>query len=226
MPCSSASASCSDCLLSGGSSCGWCESTLSCQAGNKFGPSTPSDCDTWAWYFNYCPGDPADKCPKLLNCNDCILDGRSDPFTDGTSCGWCTEATGSQRCANGQISGPAVGARCVAGGWLFSQLSTPDECPAAPSSTTRTPTTTNQFVSFSPTPTLSATVTPAFTGNSSGGSGNASSNFFSPINAAAASFVLIFLCFAGIAVGYFLRSSRAYEKQPATIKLNPLQIKE
>jgi hypothetical protein len=204
MPCSASLTSCGTCLSSGGSSCGWCHSSLSCEEGNKFGPATPSSCGNWAWYYQYCPGDPEDKCPKLQTCAECVVNGRADPFEDPTSCGWCEAESGAQRCVSGQIGGPAIGARCV--NWFFSQFTNPDQCPAAPPSSSK-----SQSLSPSPTLTASAQVTFSLSGTSSGsGGGGGGGNALSPITvdavAVATTLTLLFFCAIGVAIGYWLRS--------------------
>ena len=214
MPCSAASSSCGTCLSSGGSSCGWCQSSLSCEDGDKFGPSTLSDCANWAWYYQYCPGDPEDKCPKLQTCAECVDNGRSVPFVDPTSCGWCITDSGSQRCVSGQINGPAVGARCASGGWFFSQFTTKDQCPAAAPSLTRTP-------SSSPS---SPALTHSLSGTSSGG-GAGGGNSISPITvdavAVAASLSLLVCCLIGVIFGMWLRNrSLPHSGVKDTVTLN------
>lgn len=224
MPCSSGSSSCSRCLELG-STCGWCQSSLSCIEGGRSGPAEPSSCDTWAWYYTYCAGDPADKCPPLSTCSQCLTSGRADPFVDPTSCGWCTDASNRQRCASGQIGGPAIGARCRAGGWLFSQFDTPALCPALPASPSRTSSPTPTLGgSPSPTPTLgsSPSPTPTLGGPTptSGGSGGGGSPGPGSGGAAAADLTqslvvalalsltlgLLLACACGVAVGWVLRA--------------------
>lgn len=91
-----------------------------------------------------------------MTCAECLVNGRSDPFGDITSCGWCSSADGSQRCANGQLTGPAIGRRCApAGGWLFSQFDPPSLCPAPPATT--------QTATVTPSPTATQTATPTAT---------------------------------------------------------------
>ena len=216
MPCSSGSSSCSSCLALG-SSCGWCQSSLSCTEGGLYGPTTPSDCATWAWYYTYCAGDPADKCPPLPSCTQCLTAGRAEPGIDPTSCGWCTDAAGAQRCASGQISGPAVGARCRAGGWLFAQFDVPAQCPALPPSAS-----SSAWPSPSPTPSpspssLSATPSAAPTPTSRGpGSGSSSGSGAAAAAALPQALVtavavaltlgLLLACACGLAAGWVLKT--------------------
>ena len=206
MPCSSGSGSCATCLDQG-SACGWCQSTLNCQEGDRLGPATPDDCDPWAWYYAYCAGDAADKCPKLTTCSTCLTDGVAVPFRDPTSCGWCTSASGDQRCANGQISGPAIGARCVTGGWLFAQLDVPSMRPAAPASTTRT---------ASATPSTGAPASTSPTA-SSAGAGGAASPLTAELLGLSITFGLLLACVCGVALGWYARRVLARRaSKPAT----------
>ena len=242
MPCSSGSSSCSSCL-SLGPSCGWCQSPRACTEGGRFGPAAPSNCDNWAWYYNYCAGDAGDNCPKLSTCFQCLSEGRANPGVTG-ACGWCIDATGAQRCTSGQVAGPAVGARCQA--WLFAQLDLPGRCPALPPSLTRTPSATPTWVqptgsgaspSSTPTPGGGGGSSPSSTpggggGGSSGGSGGGGGGGGSgaaaallPEALATAVAVLLTLglllaCACGLAAGWALRGrlqgahARVDGKQP------------
>jgi hypothetical protein len=216
MPCSSGSASCSACLALG-STCGWCQSSLTCIEGNRFGPSTPSGCDNWAWYYTYCAGDAADKCPPLATCAQCLTAGRAEPGTDPTSCGWCLDAAGGQRCASGQISGPAVGARCrTPGGWLFAQLDLPAQCPAPLQPTrTRTPSPSGSVgasgsPSALPTPTSGGSSSSSSGGGSGGGDGGgaAAAALQALVTSVALSLTLglLLACACGVEVGWVLRA--------------------
>ena len=210
MPCSAGSSSCSACLAQG-SSCGWCDSTLTCIEGTRNGPSTSSECATWGYYYDWCPGDPADKCPPLATCADCLVNGRSQPLVDPTSCGWCTDASSVQRCVTGRISGPASGGpRCRSGGWLFSQFDPPSLCPALPSSPSRTPTpsTTRSAANTAPTPGGSSSGGGGGGGAPGSGAGSAAAADISPLVLAVAlsmTLGLLLACACGVAAGWLLR---------------------
>ena len=175
----------------------------------------PSDCGNWAWYYSFCAGDPGDRCPGLATCAACVTEGRAEPLVDPTSCGWCIGPTGAQRCVSGAIAGPAIGARCAPGGWLFSQFSTQNMCPAAPASASRTASATpsvgaagSATPSPTPSPSLTATptVTPTLGGAPASGGGGASG--LDPAAAVAIALGVMLAFVAGAALGWCARRAR------------------
>ena len=72
---------CSPCLQAG---CGFCLSTLQCEAGDRAGPTSSLPCPAWVYDEGAagCPEVP--DCGALLSCGDCAAE---------ELCAWCASAS-------------------------------------------------------------------------------------------------------------------------------------